>query len=161
MKNPKQAHRGSVIGFTLIELVISVAIVALLAGGAVSLLENTNKRAHEAELRADLREIRTAIDAYKAASDSGHIARAANASGYPASLEVLARGVEDARSPVKKKLFFLRRVPTDPMVDETKPVWGLRSYASEPDSPEAGADVYDVYSTSTKVGLNGVPYQKW
>jgi general secretion pathway protein G len=149
------------IGFTLIELVISVAIVALLASGAVALLENATKRAHESELRADLREIRTAIDAYKAASDNGHIARASNASGYPPSLAVLASGVEDAKSPVKKKLFFLRRVPSDPMVDQASPVWGLRSYASEPDAPQAGADVYDVFSTSNKVGLNGVPYRNW
>ena len=150
----------------MIELLITVAIVALLATSAVALVQNTVTRSKEADLRADLREIRTAIDAYKAASDAGHIAHSIDASGYPPNLRVLVAGVADAKSPTRTKLFFLRRLPFDPMADTTSPDadggnWALRSYASDPENPQPGADVFDVSSTSDKIGLNGVPYNRW
>ena len=86
-------------------------------------------------------------------------------SGYPKNLIELVEGVEDQRSPNRKKIYFLRRIPADPMSSDSslKPEdsWGLRSYASPPDEPAEGDDVFDVYSKSAKVGLNGVPYIKW
>lgn len=152
-------------GFTLIELVITVAIVAILSTVALPLAEVTIQRAKEHELRAALRQIREAIDAYKQAVDEGRITRRTNESGYPKSLEVLAAGVEDAKAPKKAQIYFLRRIPHDPMAtDSTLPpseTWGKRSYASPPDEPKAGDDVFDVYSLSTGVGLNGIRYREW
>jgi general secretion pathway protein G len=149
------ARRG---GFTLIELVVTLLIVGLLAAAAVPLVELTVKRNKERELRAALREIRTAIDAYKRASDEGRIEKKLDKSGFPPSLAVLVEGVKDARSPQDTKIYFLRRLPRDPLTGEQ---WGLRSYASPHDSPQAGDDVYDVFTRSTAVGLNGVPYKAW
>ena len=152
-------------GFTLIELVITVAIIGLLAGIAVPTAELVLKRDREHELRLALREIRRALDAYKQAYDDGRILKTIGESGYPPALKVLVDGVVDARSPEHTKIYFLRRIPADPLaVDaETPPEqsWGLRSYASEPDDPAEGKDVYDVYSKSPEVGLNGIPYRKW
>lgn len=145
-------------GFTLIELLITVAIVALLASIAAPLAEVSFQRDKEKDLRHVLREIRGAIDAYKRATDDGMIERAADASGYPPSLAALVEGVPDKRKPDAPKLYFLRRVPADPLTGEE---WGLRSYASSADEPQPGKDVYDVYSKSDGTGLNGVPYRQW
>jgi general secretion pathway protein G len=145
-------------GFTLIELLIVVAIVALLASVAAPLAELGYQRGKEQELRHALREIREAIDAYKRASDEGKIERKADASGYPPSLTTLVEGVEEKSSPEKTKIFFLRRIPKDPLTGED---WGLRSYASPANDPQPGKDVYDVYSRSDEVGLNKVPYREW
>jgi general secretion pathway protein G len=145
-------------GFTLVELLVVVAIVALLASIAAPLAEMSWQRGKEQELRHALRQIREAIDAYKRASDEGRIERKADASGYPATLAVLVDGVEDRTDPEKSKVFFLRRVPRDPMTGEE---WGLRSYASPANDPQPGKDVYDVYSRSDHVGLNRVPYREW
>lgn len=153
-------HRG----FTLIELVVTVAIVALLASVAMPMVELTQKRQREQELRAALREIRGAIDAYKTAYDEGRIARKVQASGYPPTLSTLVDGVEDARSPDKRRIYFLRRLPPDPMQrDAVEPAesWGKRSYASPRTAPEEGDDVYDVYSRAEGSGLNGRPYREW
>ena len=111
-------------GFTLIELLITVAIVALLASIAAPLAEVSVQRDKEKELRQVLREMRGAIDAYKRAADEGVIERAADATGYPPSLAALVDGVPDKRKPDAPKLYFLRRVPADPMGGEE---WGLRS----------------------------------
>jgi general secretion pathway protein G len=145
-------------GFTLIELLITVAIVALLASIAAPLAEVTMQRGKEKELREALREIRSAVDAYKRAADEGVIERAADASGYPPTLAALVEGVADKRKPDAPKVYFLRRVPADPLGGEE---WGLRSYASSASEPQAGKDVYDVYSKSDATGLNGVPYRQW
>ena len=145
-------------GFTLIELLIVVAIVALLASVAAPLAELGYQRGKEQELRVALREIREAIDAYKRAGDEGRIEKKADGSGYPESLKVLVEGVEEKTNPSKAKIFFLRRVPKDPMTGED---WGLRSYASTADSPQAGNDVFDVYSKSDGLGLNKIPYREW
>jgi general secretion pathway protein G len=145
-------------GFTLIELLIVVAIVALLASVAAPLAELGYQRGKEQELRHALREIREAIDAYKRASDEGKIERKADASGFPPSLAALVEGVEEKTSPDKNKIFFLRRIPKDPLSGED---WGLRSYASPANDPQPGKDVYDVYSRSDEIGLNKVPYREW
>jgi len=153
-------------GFTLIEMVITVAIVALLASVALPLAEVASQRSREQDLRHALREVRLAIDAYKRAADDGVIERKADASGYPPTLAALVQGVPDKRNPAAPKIFFLRRLPRDPMSDpqdERKELggWGLRSYASTAAEPKEGDDVYDIYSKSDAKGLNGVPYKEW
>jgi general secretion pathway protein G len=152
-------------GFTLIELVITVAIIGLLASAAFPLASMAIQREKESELRAALREIRTAIDAYKDAVEQGRVAIDADKSGYPAELRLLYVGVEDASRPDKALIYFMRKLPRDPFfpdgtatADET---WGLRSYGSPPEDPQPGEDVYDVHSLSTQKGLNGVPYNEW
>ena len=145
-------------GFTLIELLIVVAIVALLASVAAPLAELGYQRGKEQELRSALREMREAIDAYKRAGDEGKIERKADASGYPPSLAVLVEGVEEKTNPERTRIYFLRRIPKDPLTGQE---WGLRSYASSAAEPQPGKDVYDVYSRSDEVGLNKVPYREW
>lgn len=153
-------------GFSLIELVVTVAIVALLSTVAFPLAEVVVKRSKEQELRLALREIRTALDAYKQAVEEGRVEQSIEDSAFPASLSVLVEGVPDAGSPERdKKIYFLRRIPRDPLfADAARPdeeTWGKRSYASSHDAPEEGDDVYDVYSLSSGVGLNGIPYRNW
>lgn len=149
-------------GFTLIEVLITAAIVATLAAMALPLSELAIQRNQEAELRRALRDIRDALDAYKHATDEGRVARAADESGYPKSLEELVAGVANAKSASGTKIYFLRRIPRDPF--QTGPdgtAWGLRSYESPANDPKPGKDLYDVYSLSDRSGLNGVPYRKW
>jgi len=152
-------------GFTLIELVVTVAIVGILASIAVPLGEVTAQRAKEQQLRTALRQIREALDAYKRAADDGRVLRRADASGYPPTLDDLAGGVEDAKTPVQAKIYFLRSLPRDPFYPDpdvpAADTWGKRAYASPPDAPFEGNDVFDVYSRSERVGLNGLAYRDW
>ena len=145
-------------GFTLIELLIVVAIVALLASVAAPLAELGWQRGKEQDLRHALREIRGAIDAYKRAADEGQIEKKADASGYPPNLAALVEGVELKDKAQGGKIYFLRRIPKDPITGEE---WGLRSYASAADSPQPGKDVFDVYSRSDDLGLNRIAYREW
>ena len=158
-------RRACARGFTIIEMVITVAIIGLLASVAMPLVELTVQRSKEQELRHALREIRGAIDEYKRAAEKGQVARAADATGYPPSLTVLVDGVVNATDPKKRRIYFLRRLPRDPFHDDAdtpaSDTWGLRSYESLPQSPSEGKDVFDVYSLSTATGINGVPYRGW
>ena len=144
-------------GFTLIELVIAVAIVAVLATAALPLNELVVQRAKEQDLRRALREIRAGIDAYKQACDDGRIVKKADESGYPKRLEDLVQGVEDQKSARREKIYFLRRLPPDPFGEP----WGRRSYSSPPEDPREGDDVFDVYSRAPGNGINGRPYREW
>ena len=152
-------------GFTLIELLVTLAIMATLASLVVPVAQVQVQRSKEQQLRAALREIRTAIDAYKKAGDEGRIRREAGTTGYPETLEILAEGVEDQRDPNRRKIFFLRQVPRDPFHDEaTTPAsntWAKRAYASEASEPAEGDDVYDVRSRSPLIGLNGAALNQW
>lgn len=152
-------------GFTLIELVISVAILGVLASMLLPMLQVSAQRQKEAELRAALREIRGALDAYRQAVLDKKIEAAADASGYPPDLDTLVRGVPDITRPDRRPIQFLRRLPRDPFhPDPSVPAaqtWGLRAYASPAEQPVAGEDVYDVFSLSNEKGLNGVPYREW
>jgi general secretion pathway protein G len=152
-------------GFTLIELLITVVIVGVLALSAMPLAELAVQRSKESELRAALRQLREAIDAYRRDVEEGRIPRKALDTGYPPNLDVLVTGVEDEKSPKREKIYFLRRIPRNPLVDDPRlsnaETWGKRSYASPPDDPKPGEDVFDVYPIGDGVGLNGIPYRSW
>jgi general secretion pathway protein G len=152
------------LGFTLIELLITVAIVGVLASVAMPLMEMSSQRAKEQDLRRSLSQIREAIDAYKKASDEKRIATSVDQSGYPPTLNALVEGVTDAKDPKGRKIYFLRRIPRDPLAEAgsaPEASWGLRSYESAAAEPRPGKDVYDVYSLSAQKGLNGVAYREW
>lgn len=151
-------------GFTLIELLVSIALVGLFATMALPLAELAVKRNQETELRLALREIRTALDAYKQAVDDGRITSSPGDSGYPKNLAILVNGVPDNRRADKARIYFLRHIPRDPMGDPNVPAeesWGKRSYLSSHDRPAPGDDVFDVYSLSKEKGINGIPYNEW
>ena len=152
-------------GFTLIELMVSLAILASLAAALLPMTELMARRSQEQTLKEGLRKIRGAIDAYKQASDDGDIAKVVGATGYPPDLEVLQTGVVDKKNINGGKRFFLRRLPRDPTCNcpdtSAAETWQLRSYDSAFDAPQAGADVFDVSSMNTKEGLNGIPYNQW
>lgn len=151
-------------GFTLIELLAAAAILGILASVAVPVIQTSVRREKERELRLALRDIRNAIDAYKAASVAGRIETGINESGYPPRLQDLVGGV-----PVKDKsgpltIYFLRKLPRDPFADRgvaAADTWMKRSFDSSPEAPHEGMDVFDVASRSALKGLNGVPYAEW
>jgi len=151
--------------FTLIEIVIALAILSVLVFMAMPVVHLEVQRQKETQLREALREIRNAIDAYKKATEDGRIARQAEASGYPPRLEDLVEGVVNARDPKGRPIYFLRRLPRDPMAPDSplpaSETWGRRSYDSPPDAPAEGADVFDVYSLAEGVGINGIEYRQW
>jgi general secretion pathway protein G len=152
-------------GFTFIELMITLAIMATLAMVAVPMAQVAVQREKERTLRASLIEIREAIDAYKKAADAGRIKLGLGDSGYPKKLEELVEGVPDERSTTRQNMYFLRRMPRDPFSNRGEQhaadSWNKRAYASPPDNPSEGSDVFDVSSRSELLGLNGVPLKQW
>ncbi|WP_432821061.1 type II secretion system protein [Trichloromonas sp.] len=153
-------------GLTLVELLIAMAILSILAAAVLPVAEVTVRRSKEIELRRNLREIRTAIDAYKAdydkAVEENTLPGGATLgdSGYPEDLETLVKG-KDWGGASKEKRKYLRRIPQDPF-DEYDEGWGLRSYADDADSTVwGGDDIYDVYSQSTATALDGTLYNTW
>jgi general secretion pathway protein G len=146
-------------GYTLAELVMVATILVALAAVVLPVAKFTVQRSKEADLRQALREIRYAIDDYKRFSDAGLIPVDLGTEGYPSKLDILVDGVALVGQ-VDKKMKFLRRIPIDPMTGKAE--WGQRSFQDAADATSwGGEDVYDVYSMSNGVGLNGVPYKKW
>lgn len=161
---PTSRHHPNQRGFTLIEMMITVIIVSILAMMVVPLTQLAVKRSKETELRANLWQIRSAIDSYKTAWNNDRIAHRIDDSGYPPSLQILVDGVSDAQDPTGRKIRFLRRLPRDPFADggvSAEQTWGKRSYVSAEEHPEEGTDVYDVYSLSAGMGINQQPYRQW
>ncbi|MES2298407.1 MAG: type II secretion system protein [Pseudomonadota bacterium] len=152
-------------GFTFIELMMTLAIMATLAVVAVPMAQVGVQRAKERELRSALIEIREGLDAYKRAADQGRIKTSIGDSGYPKKLEELVEGVPDQKNPRKPNIYFLRRLPRDPFATReggnASDTWLKRAYSSPPDSPSEGEDVFDVSSRSDKLGLNGIPLKQW
>ncbi|NOT45307.1 MAG: type II secretion system protein [Acidobacteria bacterium] len=156
-------RRPTADGYTFIELLVVTTILLILASAVMPLFQVTARRSREAELRRALREVRTAIDAFKDAVDQGRIPTTdlePGSEGYPPSLEILVEGVTPANDATGRKLRFLRRIPVDPMTSSAE--WGLRSYQDEPDATSwGGENVFDVYSSSTGTALDGTMYRDW
>ncbi len=152
-------------GFTLIELMVALVLLALILSSAAPVMQITAKRAKEQELKRNLWQLRDAIDAYKKAVDDGLIKKSPGQTGYPPNLQILVQGVENPRDPKKRKIHFLRSIPRDPFVPDpelsNEASWGKRSYTSSFEEPAEGDDVYDVYSLSSDTGLNQQPYREW
>ncbi len=150
-------------GFTFVELLVVTTILIILASAAMPLAKVTVQRQREAELRRSLREMREAIDKFKAAADAGQIGSLnlrAGSENYPPDLETLVEGVTVANDASGRKLKFLRRIPIDPITNSTE--WGLRSYQDRPDSMSwGGQNVYDVYTKSEGKALDGTKYKDW
>jgi general secretion pathway protein G len=143
-------------GLTLVELIVTVAILALLASAAVPVARFQVKRQKEHDLRYDLWQMRSAIDHYKDAADKGLIQTKVDSQNYPPDLETLVNGVDIQG----KKVRFLRKIPTDPMTNGTE--WGLRSMQDDPDSDSwGGQSVFDVYTKSDGTALDGTKYKDW
>jgi general secretion pathway protein G len=167
----KSEMRAASRGFTFIELVITLALVGLLSVLAMPLYEVTATRMKESELRQALRTIRVGIDAYKAATDAGSLAREAGESGYPGSLDKLTESLEllgkrDLTNTLPaQRMVILRKLPRDPFnADLDIPAaetWNTRAYASRPDDAQSGSDVFDVSSKSSRNALDGTAYSSW
>jgi general secretion pathway protein G len=146
-------------GYTMVELVVVCSLLVILAAVALPTAKYSIKRGKEMELRQALRQMRNAIDEFKRYSDARLIPIELGTDGYPSELEVLVEGVE-VIGQIDKSVRFLRRIPVDPMTGEAE--WGLRSFQDDFDSDSwGGENVFDVYSLSEGVGLDGVPYQEW
>jgi general secretion pathway protein G len=159
------AHHKRLKGFTLVELLVTLTLLSIIALSAMPLAEITSVRLKEHALRQALRQIRSALDQYKAASDSGLIPKGIGESGYPPSLDALTAPIASSKEQVQVPLIFLRSLPRDPFATDpalaAAATWSLRSYASPVDSPQAGSDVFDVHSQSARTGLNGLRHDQW
>jgi general secretion pathway protein G len=152
-------------GFTIIELLVVMATLGVLAAAIMPLGEALLRAQKERDLKQALWEIRGAIDEYKRAADRGSIKALQVDSGYPPSLKALVEGVVDGRPTASgQSLYFLRQIPRDPFAAPDLPAeqtWRLRSYASPPEKPAPGSDVFDIRSSSEEVAMDGTPYAKW
>ncbi len=161
--NPKRLNHRR--GYTLIELLVAMGVLAMLAAMAMPLAEVVAQREREHELKRSLWEIRDAIDAYKRARESGALLAEPGSTAYPPTLDALTQLSLDARPASKgQALRFLRRVPRDPFADPALPpakTWALRSFFSDADNPKSGEDVYDVYSLSQRKALDGTALKDW
>jgi general secretion pathway protein G len=158
MRN-KYSNLRSPRGFTVVELIVAVAIMSILATAALPLARVTIQREREIELRRDLREMRDGIDKYKLASDQNMIEKKLDTEGYPPDLQTLVDGLSLLNT-VDKKIKFLRRIPKDPMTGTTD--WGLRSYQDDPESSSwGGQNVFNVFTKSTGTALDGSKYSEW
>ena len=155
-----QVVRRNQRGMTLIELIVAVAILGLLSTLAVPLAAYKVKRDKERDLRYALREIRSAIDRYKDASDQQKIQVKVGTDGYPEDLDVLVKGVKLVGNATGANIKFLRRIPIDPMTGTAD--WGKRSSQDDPTSNSwGGQNVFDVYSKSMERARDGTPYSEW
>ncbi len=158
-------------GFTLLELILTIAVLTIFTAAAIPIARNTFKRQKEIELRHALRELRTALDRYRQIADSGLIKSTeitpsdqcmggqVGTGCYPPSLDVLVEGVELSRG-VDRKIKLLRKIPVDPMTGQTE--WGKRSFKDDPDSRSwGGLNIFDVYSLSNGTALDGTKYRDW
>jgi general secretion pathway protein G len=153
-------RKTAVRGFTLVELILTITILAIIVGMAIPLARNSIQRQKEQDLHYALREMRVAIDKFKAMSDAGQIQITLDGGGYPAKLQELVDGVPQVGGAPDRKLKFLRRVPVDPMTNSTD--WGLRSYQDDPKNKSwGGQNVFDVYTKSTGTALDGTKYGDW
>ena len=154
---------GSQSGYTFVELIVVTAILLILASAVMPLAQVTAQRQREAELRRSLREMRTAIDRFKDAVDTGQIPTTEvepGSEGYPPNLQTLVDGVTAAGDASGRRLRYLRRIPIDPMTNDMD--WGLRAYQDKPDSTSwAGGNVFDVYTKSEGTALDGTKYRDW
>jgi general secretion pathway protein G len=159
--------KREICGFTLVEMLVTLALVGIAASVVLPLASVIDTRAKESELRRDLRTIRQALDNYKTAADAGVIDKATGASGYPASLDVLVTGVprSAAMGFSAKPMMFLRSIPRDPFaLDKDIPAastWNIRSYGAKPGDFSGGADVFNIASKSDKTALDGSRYSDW
>ena len=157
------SRSGQADGYSFVELLIVTAILFILASAVMPLAQVASQRQRESELRAALRQVRTAIDKFKDAVDNGRIAQTEiqpGSEGYPPDLETLVDGVSIQNDQSGTKLKFLRRIPTDPMTNSTE--WGLRAYQDRPGALAWGrGNVFDVYSKSGGTALDGTKYKDW
>jgi general secretion pathway protein G len=159
MRRSLATRLRSCAGFTMVELAVVAAMIAILAAMAVPVARYSLRRQKELELRHELRTMRDAIDAYKKVADAGLIQIQLGSEGYPPDLETLVKGVELVGK-IDKKQKFLRRIPIDPMTGKDE--WGMRSYQDEHDSfGWGGQNVYDVYTLSEGRALDGSYYKDW
>lgn len=147
----------------MVELLVALALLALLVSAAAPMVQINAKRQKEQELRKVLWQMRDAIDAYKQAVDDGLVKKSQNENGYPPTLQTLVSGVENSQDPNKKKLVFLRRIPRDPFAEDSESsneqTWLIHAYDGS--QGEFAADVYDVTSRSAQIGINQQPYNTW
>ena len=159
-------------GFTLVEMIVTLTIIAVLAASIFPLAKNTVKREKEIELSRSLRLLREAIDLYKKMVDENQLEIEdlnEDSNGYPPTLDALVKGVhmrqegkgdEEAAPSSQRIMKFLRRIPKDPMTNSTD--WGLRSYQDDPNSDRwGGENVYDVFTKSSDKALDGTKYRDW
>jgi general secretion pathway protein G len=156
----RRGGRSGQAGLTYLEVMITIALLLILAAAALPVARTAIKRQKELELRSALREMRNAIDSYKKYADAGQIApEGLESEGYPPDLDTLVEGVQQVGA-IDKKFRFLRRIPKDPMTNTTE--WGLRSLQDDPNSLSWGRqNVFDVYTTSEGTGLDGTAYNTW